>query len=275
MAQYYQKINTIWKRDERNKISLGDYSMPEIEYLKENIWEVTEKIDGTNMSIEIMFNQDGSIKDWNIHGKTETANIPANLLNEMNRLYNSLIEDDKLKNTFRVEKMNPDTNKLEISYPYKVTIFGEGYGAKIQGGGRYSATPKFIVFDVMIQSSEISEPIYLLRKNVEDICSKLSLDNVYCYGNMHLYEILEIISTIAKNIYTSNNINNIKKSDYDDKYIQEYMFSHHAEDENLVIEGFVVRSPLGLKTRNGQNIVFKVKVKDYLDLIKEANKCKK
>lgn len=273
MAQYYQKINTIWKRDERNKIILGEFAIPEIEYLKENIYEVTEKINGTNMSIEIMFNQDGSIKEWNIHGKTETANIPANLLNEMNRLYNSMLEDDKLKNTFRVEKMNPDTNKLEISYPYKVTIFGEGYGAKIQGGGRYSATPKFIVFDVMIQSSEISEPIYLLRKNVEDICSKLSLDIVYCYGNKHLYEILEIISTIAKNIYTSININNIKKSDYDNKYIQEYMFSHASEDENLVIEGFVVKSPLGLKTRNGQNIVFKVK--DYLDLIKEENKCRK
>lgn len=274
MAQYYQKINTIWNRDERNKIILGDYSMPEIAYLKDTMWEVTEKIDGTNMSIEIMFNQDGSIKDWNIHGKTEMANIPANLLNEMNRLYNSMLANDKLKNTFRVEKMNPDTNKLEISYPYKVTIFGEGYGAKIQGGGRYSATPKFIVFDVMIQSSEISEPIYLLRKNVEDICSKLSLNIVYCYGVKHLYEILEIVPTIARNIYKSNNINNIKKSDYDE-YIQEYMFSHASEDENLVVEGFVVRSPLGLKTRNGQNIVFKVKVKDYLNLKKEANKCRK
>lgn len=272
MAQYYQKINTIWKRDERNKIMLGEFAIPEIEYLKENIWEITEKINGTNMSIEIMFNQDGSIKDWNIHGKTEAANIPANLLNEMNRLYNSMLEDDKLKNTFRVEKMNPDTNKLEISYPYKVTIFGEGYGAKIQGGGRYSATPKFIVFDVTIQSSEISESIYLLRKNVEDICSKLSLDIVYCYGEDYLYAILGTIEAIAREVYNSKNI---KKSDYDDMLLQEYMFSHHAEDENLVIEGFVVRSPLGLKTRNGQNIVFKVKVKDYLDLIKEANKCRK
>ena len=38
MSQHYQKINTIWKRDERNKIILGDYAMPEIEYLKDNIW---------------------------------------------------------------------------------------------------------------------------------------------------------------------------------------------------------------------------------------------
>jgi hypothetical protein len=275
MAQYYQKINTIWKRDERNKIILGDYAMPEIEYLKDNIWEVTEKIDGTNMSFEIMFEQDGTIKDWNIHGKTEQANIPANLLNEMNRLYNLMIEDDKLSNTFRLEKTNPETNKVEVTYPYKVTIFGEGYGAKIQGGGRYSATPKFIVFDVMIQSTENGEPMYLLRKNVEDICSKLSLDIVHCYGEVCLYTICDIIETIAKKVYTSNNINNIKKSDYNDDYIQEYMFSHSAEDENLVIEGFVVKSPLGLKTRLGKNIVFKVKVKDYLDLIKESNKCRK
>lgn len=49
MAQYYQKINTIWKRDERNKIILGEFAIPEIEYLKENIYEVTEKINGTNV----------------------------------------------------------------------------------------------------------------------------------------------------------------------------------------------------------------------------------
>ena len=44
------------------------------------------------------------------------------------------------------------------------------------------------------------------------------------------------------------------------------------EDKNLVIEGFVLKSPLGLMTRLGKPIVVKVKVKDYIDILKKTNK---
>ena len=36
-------------------------------------------------------------------------------------------------------------------------VFGEGYGPKIQtGGGLYSDTPKFIVFDITIDGHELN-----------------------------------------------------------------------------------------------------------------------
>ena len=43
----YHKINTIFKRDMTSKsknLIIGEYSTPEFEYLKDNIWIFTEKI---------------------------------------------------------------------------------------------------------------------------------------------------------------------------------------------------------------------------------------
>ena len=50
MSQFYQKINTLWKRDNKNCIVMGDFSLPEFEYLRDVQWLAEEKIDGTNMS---------------------------------------------------------------------------------------------------------------------------------------------------------------------------------------------------------------------------------
>lgn len=53
MSSYYQKINTLYKRDmtkPKKPIILGEYSEPEFEVLKDLKWEATEKIDGTNSS---------------------------------------------------------------------------------------------------------------------------------------------------------------------------------------------------------------------------------
>ncbi len=41
----YHKIQTVFKRNPENKFKtllIGDYSMPEFEYLKDNIWSFTE-----------------------------------------------------------------------------------------------------------------------------------------------------------------------------------------------------------------------------------------
>lgn len=47
----YHKINTLFKRDEKNLIIEGDYSCPEFAYLAENEWTWTEKVDGTNIRV--------------------------------------------------------------------------------------------------------------------------------------------------------------------------------------------------------------------------------
>ena len=60
MAQYYQKINTIFKRDQNpgkyhNCIMPNEgFTQPEFEFLRGCKFECTEKIDGTSMSVHIM-----------------------------------------------------------------------------------------------------------------------------------------------------------------------------------------------------------------------------
>ena len=51
MIQYH-KIQTVFKRDPETKFKtllMGEYSLPEFEYLKNNEWVFTEKIDGTKV----------------------------------------------------------------------------------------------------------------------------------------------------------------------------------------------------------------------------------
>lgn len=50
----YQKIDTIFKRDAKNIIMPYDeFVKPEFEYLRNVKWRAEEKIDGTNMRIEV------------------------------------------------------------------------------------------------------------------------------------------------------------------------------------------------------------------------------
>lgn len=257
MAQYYQKINTLWKRDEKNRIIQGDYSVPEFGYLEDCLWLVEEKIDGTNMSYDIYFGTDGSINRTEIHGKTENAKNNANLVTEMNRIFGALIDSGKLIDVFKIVKTDAAGNTT-ISWPYKVTIFGEGYGGKIQSGGRYSKTEKFIVFDIEIQTTPETEPLYLLRPSVDDICTKLNLDVVYTYGLMTIRDAEAVIENIAYGMHINALPKTILSADISP-------FSNNAEDPTLVIEGFVLKSPCGLKTRQGKPLVTKIKVKDYLE----------
>jgi hypothetical protein len=50
----YHKIQTIFKRDMTNKAKSlfeGRWTMPEFEYLANNTWVFTEKVDGTNIRV--------------------------------------------------------------------------------------------------------------------------------------------------------------------------------------------------------------------------------
>lgn len=275
MAQYYQKINTLYKRDCNNKNAIieGDFSMDEFVYLKDCLFSVEEKIDGTNMSYHIFFNDDGTIADVEIHGKTENAKIPTALMEKMNYLFNSFAS--KLSDTFMRKSVDANSGVEITTWPYKVVIYGEGYGGKIQSGGRYSPTEKFIVFDISVQGHRDDKEIYLLRDSVVDICNKLNIDLVYSYGHMTIGNAEKIIKDIAALVYTVgvNNItkDGLNKAGYDPYFIAR-MFSNHSIDKNLIIEGFVLKSPIGLMTRLGRPIVCKIKVKDYVDLMRKQNK---
>ena len=76
----YHKIQTIFKRNPLTNYKTlleGDYSIPEFDYLKDNTWVFTEKVDGTN--IRVMW--DG--KAITFGGKSDNAQIPVFLINKL------------------------------------------------------------------------------------------------------------------------------------------------------------------------------------------------
>ena len=127
----YHKIETVFNRstDGDKRLIWGDYRNETVEYLAGNIWQFTEKIDGTNIRIH----WDGH--NVEIGGRTDRAQIPKHLM-------------DYLSATF----LTPEVEEMfEQTYGEKdVMLFGEGYGAKIQNGGDYRSDVSFILFDVLI-----------------------------------------------------------------------------------------------------------------------------
>ena len=149
----YNKIETIYERDidGTKKLIEGKFRNETVEYLANNEWLFTEKIDGTNIRIY-----------WDGHkitfgGRTDRANIPAHLVNKLNEIF-----------------LNEETEQLfEQKFGEKeVILFGEGYGAKIQAGGDYRSDVGFILFDVLIGEN------YLNRESVEDIAKAFGLEIV-------------------------------------------------------------------------------------------------
>ena len=127
----YHKIETVFNRstDGDKRLIWGDYRNETVEYLANNIWQFTEKIDGTNIRIH----WDGH--NVEVGGRTDRAQIPKHLM-------------DYLSATF----FTPEVEEMfEQTYGEKdVILFGEGYGAKIQNGGDYRSDVSFILFDVLI-----------------------------------------------------------------------------------------------------------------------------
>ena len=157
MTTEYHKIQTVYKRDPATKhktLLEGEFSLPEFEYLRDNNWTFTEKVDGTN--IRLMSTPDGV----RIGGRTDNAQIPAFLLEDME----PIVENLKASHT-------------DVFGDADVVLYGEGYGAKIQkGGGNYRSDHSFVLFDVKVGNW------WLQRRDVEDIATKLSIEVVPIIG---------------------------------------------------------------------------------------------
>lgn len=168
----FPHIDSVYKRDQKGKFIVGDWSCPEFEYLKDNPWVWTEKIDGTN--IRIMF--DGA--DVRYGGKTDNAQLPSKLVNWLNE---HLCSNDGDTDIGLDLALNPFTFHRLFGGEGNVCLYGEGYGAGIQkAGGLYSPIQKFILFDVKIGY------FWLQREDIEDIAKKLNLDVVPIVGESTL-----------------------------------------------------------------------------------------
>ena len=203
----YHKIKTVFKRDPATKFKTlleGEFASPEFEYLKNNEWIFTEKVDGTN--IRVMF--DG--EKITFGGKTERAQIPATLVEVLQHLFLTQFE------------------QFETIFDCPVCLYGEGYGAGIQKGGKYRQDQSFTLFDVKIGDW------WLQRKDVLDIASKLGIGIVPAFAGGSLIRMVGM----AKNGFRSN-------------------------WGDFLAEGIVARPVIELKTRNGDRIITKIKHKDF------------
>lgn len=165
----YHKIQTIFKRDSKTrKIIIGDYSMIEFEFLKDNLWIFTEKVDGTN--IRVIW--DG--KKIVFGGKTDDAQIPVLLLSRLQELFEGTVK----KKLFE-----------EIFAEKEVCLYGEGYGRKIQESGELYVPDgvDFVLFDVQI------DQWWLERKNIEDISRKLGIKIVPVVGAGTLTDVVALV----------------------------------------------------------------------------------
>ena len=205
----YHKIEGLFERDDSTKkLIWGKFRRPEIEYLKDNIWEFSEKIDGTN--IRIMW--DGH--KVTIGGRTDRASIPAPLFERLSELFLGEVNEQIFEQHFGEKE---------------VILFGEGYGAKIQGvGGLYRPDNDFILFDVMICGN------YQDRSTVNEVARYFNLDVVP----------IVLVGTIQEGIdfVKSKPMSTIGKAP---------------------MEGVVGRPCYEMQDRCGKRIIVKIKVSDF------------
>ena len=219
----YHKIETLFERDLSTfKVDPAKLKNPTYALIK--TWQFTEKIDGTNIRAIWSPAIKGTAADGSeillgeslrFGGKTDNAQVHTDLIRH---LYDT-ITAEKMRAVFPTDS---------------VVIYGEGYGAGIQKGGGYSATKKFIVFDVLVNGKW-----WLNWENTCDVASKLGLDVVPFIGEMTL----EQATVSVRNGFLSP--------------------LALANGQTMQGEGFVGRPAETLFDKKGARLIIKLKTKDF------------
>lgn len=166
----YEKIETIYARDMEGtkKLIPGTFRNQTIEFLKDNCWEWTEKVDGTNVRVF-----------WDGHavtfgGRTDKAQMPVPLVNKLNEYFGGETNAQIFEQAFGERE---------------VILFGEGYGKGIQAAGK-AYNPDgvdFILFDVLIHDN------YQPRESVEGIAEMFGVKAVPVVGHGTLEQAVEYV----------------------------------------------------------------------------------
>lgn len=214
MSDEYHKITTVYKRDPKNMryVIEGEWALPEFEYLRNCQWIFTEKVDGTNIRVHWQPQEEVPVR---FGGKTENAQLPTPLI-------------DKLSKMFHYQKF-VDAGFGTDTKDY-ITLYGEGYGARIQkGGGNYKKDDvDFVLFDVRVGNW------WLKREAVEEIATKLGIKVVPIVGEGTLIEAVEMVKA-----------------------------GLNSQWGDFIAEGLVCRPKVDLFARNGDRIITKIKTRDF------------
>lgn len=165
----YHKIDALYARDPvTKKLIPGVYRNPAVEFLKDNQWEFTEKIDGTN--IRVMW--DGYRVTF--AGRTDKSVIPVPLLEVLERQFGGAANEEIFEDIFGTKE---------------VVLYGEGYGGKIQNGTNYRKDVGFILFDVKIGS------VFVDRDTVRFLAEQLNCEVVPCVLRGTIEEAVEYVKS--------------------------------------------------------------------------------
>jgi hypothetical protein len=234
MTTQYHKIDAPFMRDPvTHKLDMGKWCRPDFEYLANNKWEFTEKVDGTNIRLELKWDDKYDLAFWHYGGRTDNAQIPPALLESLKSIASDTAFD--IENIMRERQIK------------HMVLYGEGYGARIQGGGKYSATPQFVVFDIKVGD------VFLLRTDVNDFCSKVGLDSVPVLGYGTLNDAIQMVRYGTKTV--DGEIINVNQDGAMDR-----LSSRWGDFE---AEGIVARTAIPLFNRAGNRIITKIKSKDF------------
>ncbi len=202
----YHKIKTAWHRDPETKhrtLIEGAWATEEFAHLADTQWVFTEKVDGTNIRIRI------GGGDWQVGGRTDKAQIPAFLLDRLKDIAEPLVGGD-LANT---------------------TLYGEGYGARIQkcGGNYLPDRVDFILFDVRCGD------LWLERESVHGIADKAGIHTVPEVGRGTLWDAIDMAET-----------------------------GFNSTWGGFGAEGLIMRPAVELRDRRGARVIAKIKTRDFL-----------
>lgn len=153
----YPSILGVFNRSQENpkNVAYGSWSTPALSYLQLCTWRMREKVDGINTAVIL---QRGPV--WaEFRGRREGTQLPPFVI-------------DMLREKF---PMSGEYEKLVGDY-YKLVLFGESYGNRIQGvGSKYIKDGvDFILFDCLgITWSD--GPVWLGDDDVAGIAASLGL----------------------------------------------------------------------------------------------------
>lgn len=185
----YHKINGLYKRyregERKGRFIFGQYSVPEFEYLINNEWEWSEKLDGTN--VRILFHTHPLCCNVEFKGRTDRADMPKHLLAKLQETFPLT----KLKTVFDI------TDESGEEAP-DIALFGEGVGYKIQQGCKYFGGKQevgFVLFDVRIGKW------WLKREDVNKIAEQLGIKAVPIVGHGTIKEATEFVKKGFKSTF--------------------------------------------------------------------------
>lgn len=246
--QEYDKINTIYKRDPKTKkLLVGDWSTPEFEYLQNNRWEFTEKVDGTNIRVHFSRYEDSI--DVTYGGRTDKAQIPPPLQFALHMMFGRASHPG---NRGKVDRLN-DIGHMMVDHDInEMTFYGEGYGPKIQSGEKYADAPKFVLFDVKVG------PYWLESDNVYTLATTLDIPLVPVIGYGTLSDAIALVTCEQRGRRVVQW--NAEDEVYEKMTIPEKFTSTWGDFE---AEGIVARPEVQMFDRKGNRIITKIKVRDF------------